>query len=285
VLFGNERTGLTNEELGTAHAAVAIPTAGQGSLCRKSLKYTGGTGPTSLNLSQAVGVIAYEMFLAADEVVNMAEDGTSTVAGTDAGTRTTTPRTVGEGKIDVPRDRLMTVGEKTALKRELLRARRALDVLTCEAGSDGDGDGAGDEMAGDVVAAGDDVAGDDVEDADEALDAREDRGLERVLNAAPLMSRDAAALFQLARRVKALRVGAGGDGDGDGEGEGVGLLDETVVRVARAARARAAEQGKPPPSTRAVRKIFRERFGLSLTNREIERALRVAAREESSASR
>ena len=285
VLFGNERTGLTNEELGTAHAAVAIPTAGQGSLCRKSLKYTGGTGPTSLNLSQAVGVIAYEMFLAADEVVNMAEDGTSTVAGTDAGTRTTTPRTVGEGKIDVPRDRLMTVGEKTALKRELLRARRALDVLTCEAGSDGDGDGAGDEMAGDDVAAGDGVAGDDVEDADEALDAREDRGLERVLNAAPLMSRDAAALFQLARRVKALRVGVGAGGDGDGEGEGVGLLDETVVRVARAARARAAEQGKPPPSTRAVRKIFRERFGLSLTNREIERALRVAAREESSASR
>ena len=44
VLFGNERTGLTNEELAQAHACVAIPTAGQGQLCRKSLKHTGGTG-------------------------------------------------------------------------------------------------------------------------------------------------------------------------------------------------------------------------------------------------
>ena len=66
VLFGNERTGLTNEELAQAHACVAIPTAGQGTLCRESLKYTGGTGPTSLNLSQAVGVLAYELFMAAD---------------------------------------------------------------------------------------------------------------------------------------------------------------------------------------------------------------------------
>ena len=46
VLFGNERTGLTNEELAQALACVAIPTAGQGT-CRRSLKYTGGTGPTS----------------------------------------------------------------------------------------------------------------------------------------------------------------------------------------------------------------------------------------------
>jgi len=57
VLFGNERTGLTNEELAQAHACVAIPTAGQGTLCRRSLKYTGGTGPTSLNLSQPVGLL------------------------------------------------------------------------------------------------------------------------------------------------------------------------------------------------------------------------------------
>ena len=46
VLFGNERTGLTNEELAQAHACVAIPTAGQGTLCRRNL-ISGGTGPTS----------------------------------------------------------------------------------------------------------------------------------------------------------------------------------------------------------------------------------------------
>ena len=74
VLFGNERTGLTNEEMAQAHCAVAIPTAGQGALCRRSLKYTGGTGPTSLNLSQAVGILAYETFIAADEMFDEADD-------------------------------------------------------------------------------------------------------------------------------------------------------------------------------------------------------------------
>ena len=40
VLFGNERTGLTNEELAQAHACVAIPTAGQGTLCRRVRRQT-----------------------------------------------------------------------------------------------------------------------------------------------------------------------------------------------------------------------------------------------------
>ena len=57
-LFGNERVGLTNEELRTAQYLVAIPTAGVGEVCGKSLKYTGSSGPTSLNLSHAVGVVA-----------------------------------------------------------------------------------------------------------------------------------------------------------------------------------------------------------------------------------
>ena len=62
-LFGNERVGLTNEELRTAQYLVAIPTAGVGEVCGKSLKYTGSSGPTSLNLSHAVGVVAYEAFV------------------------------------------------------------------------------------------------------------------------------------------------------------------------------------------------------------------------------
>jgi len=111
ILFGNERTGLTNDELAQAHAAVAIPTAGQGALCRKTLKYTGGTGPTSLNLSQAVGVLAYELFMAAD-ALDAEENGT---------------RQVSSGKIDLPASQLMTVGEKEMLKNELLAARRIFD--------------------------------------------------------------------------------------------------------------------------------------------------------------
>lgn len=50
LLFGNERTGLTNDELQRCHAAVHIPT-------QESF--------SSLNLSQAVQVLAYELRLAA----------------------------------------------------------------------------------------------------------------------------------------------------------------------------------------------------------------------------
>lgn len=50
VLFGNERTGLTNDELQRCHAAVHIPT---------------NAAFSSLNLSQAVQVLAYELRLAA----------------------------------------------------------------------------------------------------------------------------------------------------------------------------------------------------------------------------
>ena len=109
VLFGNERTGLTNEELAQAHACVAIPTAGQGQLCRKSLKYTGGTGPTSLNLSQAVGVLAYEMFMAADEVaVESAAHDAEGAQGAEAGapSASTAPRGVNAGRIDLPASQL-----------------------------------------------------------------------------------------------------------------------------------------------------------------------------------
>ena len=181
MLFGNERTGLTNEELAQAHACVAIPTAGQGTLCRRSLKYTGGTGPTSLNLSQAVGVLAYEpMFMAAD-----AANGVGTRGDGDGdGDGERAPKGVA-GRIDLPASQLMTVGEKNTLLNELLAARRSLDVLPNE---EADDDARSDS---------------DAADDDDDLDVREERGIERVLNSSPLARRDAAALFQLARRVRA----------------------------------------------------------------------------------
>src|SRR5690606_1480118 len=50
LLFGTERTGLSNEELQRCHACVRIPA---------------NPGYSSLNLSQAVQVLAYELRLAA----------------------------------------------------------------------------------------------------------------------------------------------------------------------------------------------------------------------------
>ena len=247
VLFGNERTGLTNEELAQAHACVAIPTAGQGTLCRESLKYTGGTGPTSLNLSQAVGVLAYELFMAADAARAEADDAY---------------RGVAEGAINVPKAQLMTVGEKNTLKNELIAARRTLDVLKPsprEKKEDGD----------------------DAEiDAEIDADRREERGVERVLNAAPLQRRDAAALFQLARRGKAIGavdVGdpAGEDADGTPRGSNPGPLDEKVTRVV----ARLAETGETPSVKRARARV-REALGLSLTDKEIARAIERAVEKE-----
>ena len=251
VLFGNERTGLTNEELAQAHACVAIPTAGQGTLCRRSLKYTGGTGPTSLNLSQAVAVLAYEMFMAADAA-------RETVPGSVPGDGESAPKGVNAGRIDLPASQLMTVGEKNTLLNELLAARRSLDVLPNETDADD---------------AAEDSSGDDAGEEDDDLDVREERGIERVLNSSPLARRDAAALFQLARRVKA--AAKAGD-DSSGAGSSSGLLDAAVLRAV------AEVDG-----TRTVRKArakIRERLGVSLTNREIARAIRRAAAGATAAS-
>ena len=250
VLFGNERTGLTNEELAQAHACVAIPTAGQGTLCRRSLKYTGGTGPTSLNLSQAVGVLAYEMFMAADAA-------RETLPGSVPGDGESAPKGVNAGRIDLPASQLMTVGEKNTLLNELLAARRSLDVLPNETDSD----------------AAEDSEDADAGEEDDDLDVREERGIERVLNSSPLARRDAAALFQLARRVKAAaKVGD----DSSGAGSSSGLLDAAVLRAV------AEVDG-----TRTVRKArakIREMLGVSLTNREIARAIRRAAASATAAS-
>ena len=256
VLFGNERTGLTNEELAQAHACVAIPTAGQGTLCRRSLKYTGGTGPTSLNLSQAVGVLAYEMFMAAD-----AANGVGTRGDGDGdGDGECAPKGVNAGRIDLPASQLMTVGEKNTLLNELLAARRSLDVLPNEEADESDS------------AAADSTAADD----DDDLDVREERGIERVLNSSPLARRDAAALFQLARRVRAAAKEGDAAGAGGAGGSSSGLLDAAVLR--------AVAEVEGTPTVRKARAKIRERLGVSLTNREIARAIRRAAAGATAAS-
>mmetsp|Transcript_30091 Transcript_30091/g.75406 ORF Transcript_30091/g.75406 Transcript_30091/m.75406 type:complete len:149 (-) Transcript_30091:29-475(-) len=112
--------------------------------------------------------------------------------------------------------------------------------------------------------------------ADDDLDNREDRGIERVLNSAPLARRDAAALFQLARRVKAVAGAASGGGESAAP---TGLLDEVVLAAARELVTAAAAADTPTPTVRQARSHFRTRLGLSLTNREISRALRRAIEE------
>ncbi|CEF96880.1 tRNA/rRNA methyltransferase, SpoU [Ostreococcus tauri] len=228
VLFGNERTGLTNEELAWASAAVVVPTAGAGKLCRKSLKYTGATGPTSLNLSHAVGIIAYEIFMAC--------------SGDDASSSPEASSTSSEPQ------KLLTAEEKITLRNELVAARRALDVLDA-----------------DVDRASPSKTSNEDEDED-VLRKREAKAFERVLAAAPVHRSDAAALFQLSRRVSAIRRGSA-----VANGVGEGILDATIVESIREL---VVERGAdaPAPTVRNCRNHIRERLGVSLTNREIERA-------------
>jgi hypothetical protein len=93
------------------------------------------------------------------------------------------------------------------------------------------------------------------------------------LNAAPLQRRDAAALFQLARRVKAVSAVDASDDDGkeNGGAPNPGPLDEKVTRVV----ARLAENGETPSVKRARARV-REALGLSLTDKEIRKAIRKA---------
>ena len=322
MLFGNERTGLTNEEMAQAHCAVAIPTAGRGALCRRSLKYTGGTGPTSLNLSQAVGILAYETFIAADEMFDEADDddaeetrleeapdgGGGLEGGVDAEEeasganegekKSSRRRRVNAGRIDPPAATLMTVGEKDALKRELLAARRSLDVLADEedeAGADGEEEGSSGESSSSSDSF-EDLSDEDLSDEDSAT-IRERRAIERVLHAAPLARRDAAALFQLARRVTAIRraedhrrdAGTFPAADGvsnrgpavrDGarsssESESrrvVSALDAAVLGEATRLLKR-DEASERATTKRRLRAALREALGVSLTDREIAKTL------------
>ena len=180
ILFGNEATGLTNEELSLANVGVMIPTASFGvpdqsegkkneGKKKKTKRYTGGVGPTSLNLSHAVGVCAYEVHQAM---------GDTLVSGFNS--------------------RLITAEERVRLADELHDARRALDVLRTPETRDATNDDGTSSDPRTTDASGTSGTTTDVERLEHA---RERRAIANVLNAGPIASRDAAALFALARRV------------------------------------------------------------------------------------
>lgn len=279
VVFGNEATGLTNDELSLANLGVMIPTAGHSPAPRKKDKYTGGAGPTSLNLSHAVGVLAYEMYTQ-----------------------------MGEGRVTGFNSRLISVEERRRLADELVSARRSVDILRPKGSAgyrrghrdtDTDGDGDGDSE-GEREGVGDDAAGgsgggdegSQLSAEDRLLEEKEARAIASVLNAGPIATRDAAALFFLARRVQAaaafsvvdtavldaaavlygedcrgvrnLDAGEEAEGGAAGGGNDGGARNK-------------AEPKKNPPSMKRLSNHIRGELGLSLTVRELERVARAVA--------
>ena len=267
-LFGNERVGLTNEELRTAQYLVAIPTAGVGEVCGKSLKYTGSSGPTSLNLSHAVGVVAYEAFVettleedrrrksghgsssssssgggsssssssSSSSNNNDKDDNNNSDINSEESTASLRKQTNAAGKTET--DKLMSSGEKQQLTQALFSARRSLDV--CPSATD-------------------DRA--DTEDEDSIdLQSREFKAIERVLSNPNLRGRDAAVLFQVARRILAVM-----------ENNDESPLERVIVDELKKVK-------KVDTPIKEARNALRERFNISLTNREILEAQRRAGK-------
>ena len=256
-LFGNERVGLTNEELRTAQYLVAIPTAGVGEVCGKSSKYTGSLGPTSLNLSHAVGVLAYEAFVETtleedrrrksrndDDDDGSSSSSSSSCSNSDnnsgsaENTTASLRKQTNAGKMDT--DKLMSSGEKQQLTRALFSARRSLDVFPA-------GDATKDEESTD-------------------LQAREFKAIERVLSNPNLRGRDAAVLFQIARRILAA-MKKNNDDDDDDESP----LEKVVIDELQ-------KEKKVDAPIKEARNALRDRCNVSLTNREILEAQRRASR-------
>ena len=211
VVFGNEATGLTNDELSRANLGVMIATAGSKASVKaanRRRRYTGAKGPTSLNLSMAVGVLAYELFEA-----------------------------MGEGEVGGFGSRMMTVDERARLGDELAGARRSLDVMR----------------------EGEESSGEESSEEDRLLDEKEARAIARVLNAGPIATKDAAVLFQLARRTKSVKPFSG--------------VDEAAVDAVVELLANSPNPDKPP-GNKAVLNHVRTTLGLSLTTRELERVVK-----------
>jgi tRNA C32,U32 (ribose-2'-O)-methylase TrmJ len=234
ILFGNEATGLTNEELALANVGVMIPTAGfdvpdaSGSKEKKTKKktkrYTGGVGPTSLNLSHAVGVCAYEVHQAI---------GNTNVSGFSS--------------------RLITAEERVRLADELHAARRATDVLSNETNATNEN------------------SNDESSRLESLEHARERRAIANVLNAGPIASRDAAAFFSLARRVIDVSRFSGTDA---AILQAAKAFDSERVASGREPLAKVLiDSDKGRGAVKALIKAVREACGVSMTTRETERVI------------
>ena len=267
-LFGAERTGLRNEHLALAHALVAIPTAAPPEAAR-----AGSGGRFSLNLSHAVAVLAYEAFQAALER-SAAENG-ATAPPFDGGSSPSpavAPRSFAANEPLLVSDReqdIMSTEARGVLVEELVAARGALSVL----GSNG---------CDDAAASG----------HDESAERRQDaKLLSRALSLAPMPTRDAAPLFAIARRVRALAALQAQ----------ATLLDAPALAAARAALAAAglcardavaASPGATPAERsasdeaaanceRALKDAFRAPpLRLNLSRRELRRLVSALAAEE-----
>ena len=234
ILFGNEATGLTNEELALANVGVMIPTAGfdvpdasgskEKQTKKKTKQYTGGVGPTSLNLSHAVGVCAYEVHQA-----------------------------IGDTNVSGFSSRLITAEERVRLADELHAARRATDVLSNETNATNEN------------------SNDESSRLESLEHARERRAIANVLNAGPIASRDAAAFFSLARRVVDVSRFSGTDA---AILQAAKAFDSERVAKGREPLAKVLiDSDKGRGAVKALIKAVREACGVSMTTRETERVI------------
>ena len=133
----------------------------------------------------------------------------------------------------------MSSGEKQQLTRALFSARRSLDVFP---------------------------AGDATKDEESTTDlqAREFKAIERVLSNPNLRGRDAAVLFQIARRILAAMKKTNDDDDES-------PLEKVVIDELQ-------KEKKVDAPIKEARNALRDRCNVSLTNREILEAQRRASR-------
>ena len=268
LLFGSERTGLSNDDLALAHAVVAIPTA----VKHDADAGIGAGGKYSLNLSHAVGILVYELLQATERHVSAAE---GLEESADGGVDGIPPPADAVGDAV---DYLDTHG-RSRLVASLTEAVRSLDVLRHV---DAEGDAASFGEPTDTS----------------ARDANDARALARAVSGATMSKRGAKPLFALARRVVALarlQNGAGPLDDHLLRLAGTALRDAGLDVAAAAppseadaspARTAAAQEARDE-CVRVLRAFFRGGSGpglegdslaeLNITKRELHRIIYVLA--------